>query len=184
MREGSAKKNSYGKSRNGKTNINMEGQRSDDGDESETSESFGVPDCSLRSGDLDNEKYDRRKIDAFELWRRRRVLRVSWRERKTNIWIIENIKPELTLESRVPKAALSYFGHVVRAGGIEDDVMLGRMNGARRRGRPRQIWLDTLMGYSSGATISNMRRYARDRAGWRGAATDVARSRMRLDGTR
>ncbi len=68
-----------------------------------------------------------------------------------------------------------------KAGGMEDDVMLGRMNGARR---PRQRWLDTLMGYSSGATISTMRRYARDRAGWRGAATDVARSRMRLDGTR
>ena len=56
MREGSAKKNSYGKSRSGRTNINMEGQRSNDGDEGETSESFGVPDCSLRSGDLDNEK--------------------------------------------------------------------------------------------------------------------------------
>ena len=129
-------------------------------------------------------KHERRKIDAFELWCWRRVLRVSWMERKTNRWIIENIKPEWTLESRVPKAALSYFGHMVRAGGMEDDVMLGRMNGARRRGRPRQRWLDTLMGYSRGATISNMRRYARDRAGWRGAATDVARSRMRLDGTR
>ena len=68
----------------------------------------------------------------------------------------------------MPKAALSYFGHVVRTGEMEDDVMLGRMNGARRRGRPRQRWLDTLVGYSSGATISNMRRYARDRAGWRG----------------
>ena len=56
MREGSAKKNSYGKSRNGRTNINAEGQRCNDGDEGETSESFGVPDCSLRSGDLDNEK--------------------------------------------------------------------------------------------------------------------------------
>ena len=55
MREGSAKKNSYGKSRNGRTNINLEGQRSNDGDESETSESCGVPDCSLRSGYLDNE---------------------------------------------------------------------------------------------------------------------------------
>ena len=55
-------------------------------------------------------------------------------ERKTNIWIIENIKPEWTLhESRVVKAALSYFGHVVRAGGMEDDVMLGRMNIARKR---------------------------------------------------
>ena len=56
MREGSAKKNSCGKSCNGRTNINMEGQRSNDGDENETSEIFGVPDCSLRSGDLDNEK--------------------------------------------------------------------------------------------------------------------------------
>ena len=55
MREGSAKKNSYGKSRNGRTNINMEGQRSNTGDEGETSESFGVSDCTVRSGDLDNE---------------------------------------------------------------------------------------------------------------------------------
>ena len=73
------------------------------------------------------------------------------------------------------KAALSYFGHVVRA---EDDVMLGIMNGTRRRGRPRQRWQDTLKGYSRGATISNMRRDARDRAGWRGAATAVARGRI------
>ena len=95
-------------------------------------------------------------------------------KRKRDIWIIGNIKPEWTLESRVPKAALSYFGHVVRAGGMEDDVMLGRMNGARRRGRPKQRWLDTLMWYWNGATISNMRQYARDRTGWRGAATAVA----------
>ena len=61
-------------------------------------------------------KHERRKIDAFELWFWRRVLRVSWMERKTNMSIIENIKPEWTLESRVTKAALSYFGHVVRAG--------------------------------------------------------------------
>ena len=105
-------------------------------------------------------------------------------ERKTNISIIESIKPEWTLESRVTKAALSYFGHVVRAGGMEYDVMLGRMNGARKRGRPRQRWLDTLKGYANGTTISNMRQDARDRAGWRGAAMVVARGRMRLDGTR
>ena len=81
------------------------------------------------------------------------------------------------------KGALSYFGHVVRAGGMEDDVMLGRMNGARKRGRRRQIWQKTLKGYSSGATISDMRRDARDTARWRGAATAVARGRMRLDCT-
>ena len=56
MREGSAKKNSYGKRLNGRTNINMEGQRSNPGDEGETSESLVVPNCSIRSGDLDNEK--------------------------------------------------------------------------------------------------------------------------------
>ena len=81
------------------------------------------------------------------------------------------------------KGTKGYYGHVVRAGGMEDDVMLGRMNGARRRGRPRQRWLDTIKGYSSGATISNMRRDDRDIAGWRGAAMAVARVRMRLDGT-
>ena len=82
------------------------------------------------------------------------------------------------------KAALSYSGHVVRAGGMEYDVMFGRMNGARKRGRQRERWLDTLTGYASGATISDMRRDARYRAGWRGATTAVARGRMRPDGTR
>ena len=129
-------------------------------------------------------KHERRKIDAFELWCWERVLRVSWRERKTNTGIIENIKPEWTLESRVPKAALSYFGQVVRTVGMEDDVMLRRKNGARRTGIPKQRWLDTLKGYSNGATIINMRRDARYRVGWRGAATAVARGRMRLDDTR
>ena len=123
-------------------------------------------------------KHEGRKIDAFGLWCWRRV---SWMERKTNISIIESIKPECTLESRVSKAALSYFGHVVRAGGMEDDTMLGRMNGARKRGRPRQRWMDTLKEYASGATISNMRRDARDRAGWRGATTAV---RQGSDATR
>ena len=77
--------------------------------------------------------------------------------------------------------ALSYFGHVLGAGGMEDDMMLGRMNGERKRGRPRQRWLDLLKGYASGATISNMRRDVIDRAGCRGAATAVARGRMRLE---
>ena len=105
-------------------------------------------------------------------------------EKDKLLWIIENIKPEWTLESRLAKAALSYFGHVARAGVMEDDVMLGIMNGARKRGRPIQRWLDTLKGYSSGATISNMRRDARDKAGWRGATTAVSRGRMLFDGTR
>ena len=81
------------------------------------------------------------------------------------------------------KEALSYFGYVVRAGGMEDDAILGRMNGSRKRGTPRQRWLDTLKEYANGATISNMRRDARDREGWRGATTAVAMGRLRLDST-
>ena len=185
MRDGSAKKNSYGKSRNGGGGLTSTWK-----DRRVTLETkvklvkvlvfpialYGAETWTMR-------KHERRKIDAFELWCWRRVLRVSWMERKTNISIIESIKPEWTLESRVTKAALSYFVHVVRAGGMEDDMMLGRMNGVRKRGRSRQRWMDTLNGYASGATSNNKRRDARDRAGWRGATTAVARGRMRLDGT-
>ena len=89
MREGSAKKNSYGKSRNGRTNTDMEGQMSNAGDEGETSERFGVPDCSIRSRDLDNEKTREKedrlfRVVVLESWRR--VLRVSWMEIKTHIY--------------------------------------------------------------------------------------------------
>ena len=78
---------------------------------------------------------------------------------------------------------LSYFGHVVRAGGVENDVMIWRVSGGRR-GRPRQRWLDTLNKLFNGPTNNSMRWDARDRAGWRRAVTAVARGRMRLDGTR
>ena len=92
-------------------------------------------------------KHERRKIDAFELWCWRRVLRVSWMERKTNISIIENIKPEWTLESRVAKAALCYFGHVVRAGGMEDDVRDARENEWSEKERKTKAKMD---GHSQG----------------------------------
>ena len=155
----------------------MEGQRSNAGDECETSDSFGVP-------DVDNEKTCEKEARRFRVVVLEKSTESIVDGKKEIISIIENIKPEWKLDSRVTKAALSYFGHVVSAGGMEDDVMLGRMNGVRKRGRPRQKWLDKFKGYSSGATISNMRRDARNRAGWRGAAMTVTRGRMRLDGTR
>ena len=159
----------------------MEGQRSNDGDEGETIVKVLVFPIVLYGAETwTMRKHDRRKIDALELWCWRRVLRVSWMERKTNM---DNRENQTGMDNGV-NGAKGYFWHVVRAGGMEDGVMLGRMNGPGRRGRPRHRWLDTLVGYSSGATISNIRRYARDRAGWRGAATAVARSRMRLDATR
>ena len=70
---------------------------------------------------------------------------VSWMERKTNVWVLENINPEWTLESRVAQAGLRYFRHVVREErGMENYVMLGEMSGKSRRGRPRTRWLDNM----------------------------------------
>ena len=96
-------------------------------------------------------------------------MRVSWMERKTNVRVLENIKPEWTLESRVAQAALGYFGHVVREErGMENDVMLGEMSGKRRR-----------------PSINNMRLDARDHlAKWRSATAVVVSGRIRLDGTK
>ena len=85
-------------------------------------------------------KPERKMIDTFMLWCWRRLLRVTWIDIKTNVWVIDNIKPEWMLESRI----LCYFGHVIRAGGMEYEVMVGRMGGYRSRGRPQQIWLDSI----------------------------------------
>ena len=126
--------------------------------------------------------FERKIIDAFELWYWRRLLRVTWTDRKTNVWVIGNIKPEWTLESRIVKASLCYFGHAVRAGGMEYEVMVGRMGGYRSRWRPRQIWLDSIKKNFYGI-IFNMIRASRCRRSWRAAVIDVARSRIRLDGT-
>ena len=122
-------------------------------------------------------KLERKMIDAFELWCWRRLLRVN-----TNVWVIDNIKTEWMLESRIVKASLCYFGHVIRAGGMEYEVMVGRMVGYRSRGRPRQRWLDSIKKHFHG-TIYNIIRASRCRRSWRAAVMDVARGRIRLDGT-
>ena len=88
------------------------------------------------------------KYSEYRGWRERHTCRSSRTSNRNGHW---------------SQGWQRYFGHVVRAGGMEDDVMLGRMNGARKRGRPRQRWVDTLKGYASGATISDMRRDARER---------------------
>ena len=127
-------------------------------------------------------KLERKMIDAFELWCWRHLLRVTWIDRKTNVWVIDNIKPERTLESRIIKASLCYFGHIIRAGGMEYEVMVGRMGGYRSRGRPCQRWLDSIKKNFYG-TIFNMIRASRCRRSWRADVIDVASGRIRLDGT-
>ena len=98
----------------------------------------------------------------------------------TNVWVIYNIKTEWNFESRIVKASLCYFGHVIRAGGMEYGVMVGKSGGYRSRGRPRQRWLDSIKKNFYGTKFSMMRALYRNI--WRAAVIYVARGRIRLDG--
>ena len=96
------------------------------------------------------KKADRKTIDAFELWCWRKLFGVTYLDRKRNTEIIDIIQPKITLESRIVKADLSFFGHVVRSDMMELHMMLGRMEGRRGRGRPQCTWLDNIHKYLSG----------------------------------
>ena len=89
------------------------------------------------------KKAERQRIDAFELWCRRRLLRVPWTARKSNQSILKEISPGISLEGMMLKLKLQYFGHLMgRVDSMEKTLMLGGIGGRRRRGRPRMRWLD------------------------------------------
>ena len=89
------------------------------------------------------EKAERRKIDAFELWRWRRLLRVPWTARRSNQSILKEISPGCSLEGLMLKLKLQYFGHLIwRTDSLEKTLMLGKIEGGRRRGWQRMRWLD------------------------------------------
>ena len=95
------------------------------------------------------KKADRQTIDAYELWCWRKLLGVTYLDRKRNTEIIDMIESKKTLESRIVKAALYFFGHVVRSDMMKLQMMLGRMEGRRGRGRPHCTWLDNIQKYLS-----------------------------------
>ena len=89
------------------------------------------------------KKAESRRIDAFELWRWRRLLRVPWTARRSNQSILKEISPGISLEGMMVKLKLQYFGHLMRSvDSLEKTLMLGGIGGRRRRGRPRMRWLD------------------------------------------
>ena len=89
------------------------------------------------------KKAERQKVDAFELWCWRRLLRVPWTARRSNLSILKEISPGISLEGMMLKLKLQYFGHFMRrVDSLEETLMLGRIGGRRRRGRPRMRWLD------------------------------------------
>ena len=125
---------------------------------------------------------DRRKIDAFELWCWRRLLRISWTEKRTNKLVLQEIKPECSLEASMVKLKLSYFGHIMRQqDSLEKDIMLGMVGGKRHRGRQKKRWIDTIK-EDTNLTLTQLNKMVHNRNMWRSLIHRIAKSRTRLNG--